>query len=206
MTDPSHTILLVDDEVEILESLRRTLRSEGYRLLTTPSPFEALEIVERESVDLMVADIDMPGMNGLELVSRIRRTHPHVVRILLTGDSSIESALHAINEGEVYRYLTKPWQKIELRETLRHALDRLEEIRRAASADRLTRAREAMLSELESAHPGIRKVVYRDGIYSLDVTHLAELATEVGIRAESASGPTRDPVSGEAPTEVVRER
>jgi two-component system, probable response regulator PhcQ len=204
MSEPEHTVLLVDDEAEIVESLRRTLRAQSYRVIGTTSPFDALDLCERENVDLVVADIDMPGMNGLELVARIRRTHPHVVRILLTGDASLESALHAINEGEVHRYLTKPWNKDELRETLRLALDRLEEIRRGAAADRVARAREAMLSELESAHPGIRAVDYQNGVYTLDSGRMAELGGRIGLRAAKPDPGESSAISGDAPTQVVK--
>jgi two-component system probable response regulator PhcQ len=204
MSDGPHTVLLVDDEAEIIESLRRTLRAESYRVIGTTSPFEALELCERENVDLIVADIDMPGLNGLELVARIRRTHPNVVRILLTGDASLESALHAINEGEVHRYLTKPWKTRELRDTLKNALERLEEIRRGAAADRVTRAREAMLSELESAHPGIRAVSYDDGVYVLDPARMGQLALGAGVRIAAPTAEEQSAISGDAPTQVVK--
>jgi CheY-like chemotaxis protein len=168
MTAPKHTLLLVDDEPEILDGLRRTLRSEGYRLLTTTSPIEALEILAKGGVDLLLSDIDMPDMSGIELVARVRRDHPDVVRLLLTGDASLDSALVAINEGEVHRYLTKPWSKETLTATLRQALDRLEELRRAAAADARATARERLLAELEREHPGIRDAAFDGDTYVLD--------------------------------------
>src|SRR5512142_3026871 len=97
MSPPTRTVLIVDDEPEILNTLRRQLRGDGYRMLTTTSPTEALTLVASGEVD--------------ELVAAIRRDHPAVVRLLLTGDSSLESALDAINRGEVFRYLTKPWDR-----------------------------------------------------------------------------------------------
>jgi DNA-binding NarL/FixJ family response regulator len=122
-----HALLLVDDEPEILEALRRTLRTEGYQLFATERPADALRIVDAERVNLILSDIDMPGMSGLELVSRVRRTHPRIIRILLSGVASLESALRAINEGEVHRYLTKPWETPELRTTIREALERFDD-------------------------------------------------------------------------------
>lgn len=172
MTEPEHTLLLVDDEQEILDTLRRTLRREGYRILCTTSAEEALRILAEETVDVLVSDIDMPEMTGIELIARVRRDHPGVVRMLLTGAASLESAITAINDGEVHRYLTKPWSRAELRTTIRQAFDRLQELRRAAEADRCARAREQLLSELELEHPGIRSLELDDGVYVLDERRL----------------------------------
>jgi two-component system probable response regulator PhcQ len=179
MSAPVHTVLFVDDEPEIIDSLRRTLRDESYRILGTTSPADALDILDRETVDLLIADIDMPDINGLELVARVRRTHPEVVRMLLTGDASLESALEAINEGEVHRYLTKPWNKDELRETIRQTLARVDELRRLAAADRLAQGRERILSELEKTHSNIRAVELDDGVYVIDDSRLSVLLSEL---------------------------
>lgn len=198
----AHTLLIVDDEPEILESLRRALRNEGYRILTAGSAAEAITLLEREPVDLLVADIDMPGMTGLELVERARRDWPGVVRMLLTGDASIESALQAINEGEVHRYLTKPWSNVDLRRILRQALVRLDELRRAAVADRAAVGREALLADLERAHAGIRTATLDDGVYVVDAERVAALLPNdadvqqlieppVHVREPTAWGPTR---------------
>lgn len=178
MNDTTHTILIVDDEAEILESLRRTLRKEPWRVLTTTSPDEAVQLLEGQSIDLLISDIDMPSMTGLELVACARRAQPDVVRILLTGAASLESALRAINDGEVHRYLTKPWDKDELKSTIRGALDRLEELRRVARADLHVGTRERLLSELEREHPGIQDIHVEDGVYVLDADRLARFLDE----------------------------
>jgi DNA-binding NtrC family response regulator len=176
MTSPAHTILIVDDEPEVLESLQRVLRNEPYRVLTTTSPLQALAIIGGPTpIDLLVSDIDMPQMSGLQLVARVRQDHPDVVRVLLTGDARLESAVVAINQGEVHRYLTKPWDTAQLRETLRQALQRLDELRRAAAADRSAVARERLLLELEDEHPGIRSVIKDHDVYIVDVEHLQPL-------------------------------
>ncbi len=108
-------LLLVDDEPEILESLRRALRDDGYELLTTTSPVEAMAILDKRHIDVIVSDLRMPDVSGLELVTHVRKNHPQVVRVLLTGFATLDSALEAINEGAVGRYLTKPWDNDELR-------------------------------------------------------------------------------------------
>lgn len=167
-----HTILIVDDEPYVLDGLRRVLRGEDYRILTCSSATEALSILEAGNVDVLISDIDMPGMTGTELVARARQKYPDVVRILLTGGASLDSALKAINEGEVHRYLTKPWDNAVLRETIRQAIDRLEELRRAAAAEREVGLLERMLCELERVYPGIRTVVRIGDEYMLDAKRL----------------------------------
>jgi two-component system probable response regulator PhcQ len=191
MSARPHTVLVVDDEVEVVESLRRTLRREAYELVTTTSPLEALALMQKGGVDLLLADIDMPEMSGIELVRRVHKEHPTIVRVLLTGDASLESALEAINEGEVHRYLTKPWQKDTLRQTLRSALERLDELRRVASASQRVSARERLLQELEVEHPGIRHVEREGDAYVLD-------EARVRAAAERAPRALRDLLDPEA--------
>jgi two-component system, probable response regulator PhcQ len=178
MSYAHHTILIVDDEPEILDGLRRTLRDESYRILTTISA-DALRRMEQGGVDLLLTDLDMPEMSGLELVSRVRSSFPDIVRMLLTGHASLDSAMQAINDGEVHRYLTKPWSKGELRETIRQALDRLDELRRAADATRRALVREHLLAELEREYPEITDVTLDAGVYVLDAARLDAAITSV---------------------------
>ncbi len=115
------TILLVDDEENILKALYRLLRREGYNLITTTSPREALKIVQKEPVAVVVSDQRMPEMTGTELLAEIKAIKPDIVRIILTGYADMTSALEAINQGEVFRFVSKPWNDGELRSTLRQA-------------------------------------------------------------------------------------
>lgn len=193
------TVLVVDDEPEVVETLRRNLRGEPYDVVGTTSPKEALALVEQGALDLVIADIDMPEMDGLTLVARLQRNHPNVIRILLTGDASLESAMTAINEGEVFRYLTKPWNTSELRETVRSAFERATELRRAADAARSVATRAATIAQLERDYPDIRRVVREDGIYVVDAEHLRSVTlamTDRRLRAlfdtEATIGPQRD--------------
>lgn len=192
------TVLVVDDEHEVVETLKRNLRGEPFGVIGTTSPAEALALVEAGGVDLVIADIDMPEMDGLSLVARLQRTHPHVIRILLTGDASLESAMTAINDGEVHRYLTKPWSTKELRDILRSALDRAAELRRAGEVALDVAKREAFLIDLEKEHPGVRRVVREDGAYVIDAEHMREVVrnlTDDKLRelfdAEATRGPKR---------------
>jgi response regulator RpfG family c-di-GMP phosphodiesterase len=118
------TMLCVDDEPNILSSLRRLFRPLGYRILTAESGAAGLALLETESVDLVISDMRMPEMDGAAFLEQVRRLRPECVRMLLTGYSDISSILAAINRGEIYRYITKPWDDNDIVLVVRHALER----------------------------------------------------------------------------------
>ena len=133
-------ILCVDDEPNIVASLRRLFRGSGYQVTTATSGAQAIAHLEQEPVDLVFSDMRMPGMSGAQLLEQIRVRWPKTTRVLLTGYADIGSTIAAINSGEVYRYITKPWDDGEVLATAhqifeRHALEdektRLEELLRA---------------------------------------------------------------------------
>ena len=119
------TMVLVDDEDMVLSSLQSFLELEtDYNLRTFTSPEAALEYTLAGPVDVVVSDFLMPGMNGIELLSRIREKHPHAPRILLTGYADKESAIKAINDIGLFQYIEKPWDNTNLLIVLRNALER----------------------------------------------------------------------------------
>ena len=128
-----HTVLFVDDEVNILRAVQRLLRHEPCRVLTASRGAEALELLTSDSAQVVVSDQRMPEMNGVELLSAVRDRHPDAVRMMLTGYTEMNVAVEAINHGEIYRLITKPWNDEELKATLRQAFDHYDlksEIRR----------------------------------------------------------------------------
>lgn len=110
------TLLLVDDEAHILSALKRLFRRDGYRILTATSGSEALETMATERVDVIVSDQRMPGMTGVEFLRRAKDLHPDSIRITLSGYTDLQSIIDAVNEGAVYKFLTKPWDDERLRE------------------------------------------------------------------------------------------
>ncbi|WP_179953374.1 response regulator [Desulfobotulus mexicanus] len=116
-------ILCVDDETGILQALKRLLRREAYQILTAASAEEALEILQREKVHVMISDQRMPGMDGTDLFSRVRKKWPNIIRIILSGYTDIDSITEAINRGHIYKFILKPWNDQNLRLEIRQALD-----------------------------------------------------------------------------------
>src|SRR5487761_2285976 len=103
-------ILFVDDEANILSSLKRLFRPFGYQIFTAESGSQGLEIMEREKIDLVVSDMRMPEMNGAQFLEKVRAGWPDTIRILLTGFAEIRATIDAINKGQIYRYISKPWE------------------------------------------------------------------------------------------------
>lgn len=134
------TILCVDDEANILAALRRLFRPLGYRVLVAESGATALAVLEAEqgAVDLVISDMRMPVMDGARFLVEVRRRWPDIVRILLTGYADIESTIAAINDGQIYRYISKPWNDSEVMLTVREALERQSLLREKARLEALT--------------------------------------------------------------------
>jgi putative nucleotidyltransferase with HDIG domain len=119
----NRTVLFVDDEPNILKSLQRLLRQEEMNVLSASTGQEALEILDKTPAQVFVTDQRMPEMSGVDLLSAVRERHPDIIRMMLTGFTEIKVAVEAINHGEIYRLITKPWNDDELRATIRQAFE-----------------------------------------------------------------------------------
>jgi response regulator RpfG family c-di-GMP phosphodiesterase len=116
------TLLLVDDEENITRSLQRTLRTLPYRIFTAQDAAVALEIMENEAIDLVISDSRMPDMDGPTLLTEIQQRWPDTMRVMLTGHTDITATIKAINEGRIYRYISKPWDDAVLCSAIEQAL------------------------------------------------------------------------------------
>jgi len=118
------TILLVDDEDSILSALRRLLRRESYQVVTANGGQAGLDELARRRVDVIVSDQRMPGMSGVEFLHRAKELYPDTVRMVLSGYADLQSITDAINEGAIYKFLSKPWDderlKAEIEEAFRY--------------------------------------------------------------------------------------
>lgn len=116
------TVLLVDDEERVLRSLSLLFRPH-FQVLTTTNGYEAERLVRARRVHVIVSDQRMPIMEGIEVLRRVRRASPHTQRLLLTGYADLQAVIDSINDGEVFRYLNKPWQMHEMLHAVRRAAD-----------------------------------------------------------------------------------
>jgi DNA-binding NtrC family response regulator len=117
-----HAVLIVDDEPKIYHALRRALHREPYDVVYASGGAEALKLLGERSIDVIIADQNMPEMQGSVLLSRVRQQFPDIVRMMLTGDARLETVMAAVNKGEIYRFFTKPCNESELIISLRDAL------------------------------------------------------------------------------------
>lgn len=115
-------VLYVDDEVHNLQSFKATFRR-TFDVFIAESGAEGLKVFQENDIDIILTDQRMPGMTGIELLVEIRKINPEPMRILLTGYSDINAVIDAINKGQVYRYLNKPWQEEELKNTIESAFE-----------------------------------------------------------------------------------
>ncbi|MFB6265107.1 MAG: ATP-binding protein [Bradymonadaceae bacterium] len=139
--DGDRTFLVVDDEPDILDSIERLFRRQ-YRVLTAQTAAEGRDLVESEDVQVVMSDQRMPDTTGIDFLAELRESHPEIVRVLLTGYSDIDNVIDAINEGHVYRYISKPWKPSELKLFVRQAFEYYES----------ERERDRLLAQLREAN------------------------------------------------------
>jgi two-component system probable response regulator PhcQ len=153
-----HKVLIVDDEHIITDLLKDALSREPYGILSASSAEEALPILDRERLDVVISDEKMPGMSGSEFLAVVREKYPDTIRMILTGHASLESAIRAINEGEVYRFFTKPCNVFDLAMTIRQAIklnDLMKESRRLLN---IVKRQSVLIESLERQYPGITEI------------------------------------------------
>lgn len=117
-------LLCVDDEIQIIKSLERGLRREKYKVLTTTSPHEALQLVNSQSIDLIISDYRMQVMSGIELLSRVSEVSPETKRVILSGYADESLIQEALKDGKVHHYLFKPWDIDELKGRINFYLEK----------------------------------------------------------------------------------
>jgi|WetSurMetagenome_2_1015567.scaffolds.fasta_scaffold08654_4 signal transduction histidine kinase len=135
---PVRNLLLVDDDPRILDSLRRTLRGEGYRIHTAENGRDGLDILKNNDVGVVLSDQMMPGMDGIAFLEEVRHLKPDTIRIMLTASNSFDNASGAINRANVFGYLVKPWQTADLKAFLRRGFEHHELVAENRRLQRLT--------------------------------------------------------------------
>jgi len=117
-------ILVVDDEPYVLRAIQRLLKSRDADVLTAPNGLQAIQTLKRnENIAVVISDQFMPGMSGAELLEHIRQDYPDIVRVMLTGNNDLATAVEAINRGDVFRFVLKPWKNEELARIVEMAIE-----------------------------------------------------------------------------------
>jgi DNA-binding NtrC family response regulator len=151
-TDTQPVVTVVDDEEMVVTSIRAYLQLEtGYRIDGFTDPEEAVRHLETHPVDVVVTDMLMPKLNGVQLLAHAKRLQPEAARILLTGHADKQSAIQAINEVGVYQYLEKPWDNAQLLLVINSAIERTQ----------LFRQLRDKIAELDAAHGNLKGIQAR---------------------------------------------
>jgi two-component system probable response regulator PhcQ len=189
-----HAVLIVDDEPKIYHALRRALHREPYDILYANGGEEALKLLSERPVDVVVADQNMPNMQGSVLLARIRQQYPDVVRMMLTGDARLETVMAAVNKGEIYRFFTKPCNEAELIISIRDALQMRALKFEAQRLLDTVKKQSAQIQSLQSGQPEAPA----DGAPAAPVDgELPPIALKHPARTAAPSGPvTSDPKKG----------
>lgn len=148
----TESVLFVDDEQDILNAVMRAFADEGFRVLTATSADEAMQLITEEEIAVLVADNLMPGTRGIDLLAAAKRVSPDTVKIMMTGYADLPTAIEAINIGEVFRFVVKPWRNDELVRVVTAALTRYRVVRSLRRADDAVIHSIAQTIELKDRH------------------------------------------------------
>ncbi len=152
------TILIVDDEPEIFALSLRILKNQEYNILTAESGKEGLYILKKNKVHLVISDMRMEEMDGIEFLKRVKLEYPDIITIMATGFADIDAAVKAINEAGVYKFILKPWDAEYLKLTIKRALDLRDLVMERDILMEHIKSKEALYKEIEERHPGITKI------------------------------------------------
>lgn len=163
-----YNLLVIDDEIDIIRALERQFRRK-YKVFSTTNPVEGLSIMERENIHVVLSDQRMPGMTGVDFFTHIKDKFPDTLKLILTGYTDVESVIGAINDGQVFRYVKKPWNPDELDLVVRDAFEKYE----------LVADNRKLLNELQVINATLEdKVKERTSELELLNTRLSELNKE----------------------------
>lgn len=151
-------VLFVDDDPQVTAALTRVLRKYPYAIHTAGSGALGLSVLEENEIDVVVSDDQMPGMSGTDFLARVRKMHPAATRIMLTGQASLEAAIRAINEGEIFRFVTKPCDPRMLVTVIEQAAQHRKLMVAARQLLQKSQEQSMLIRRLELANPGITHV------------------------------------------------
>ncbi|MBU0503801.1 MAG: response regulator [Candidatus Omnitrophota bacterium] len=175
-----HTILLVDDEKNILSSISRLLHSDDREIITAENSREALDKLKSIGpVDLVISDNRLPDFSGIDFLIKVKHLYPDTIRILITGYPDLESVIHAINKGQVYRFITKPWDNEEVKIIVKQALDFYDVLKDNRSLLRIARQQAELLKSVKQKYPDISQAEFdKSSLYIIEEKVISENLSE----------------------------
>jgi len=176
MSSPLRQVLVVDGDLATARVIRKALTPDGYTVVPATDAASALRILEQHTVDVLVSELTLPDGNGLHLLIEARLLHPLVPRIVVTATEDFASAVSAINEAEVFRFIRKPVETPSLRGAIEEALGRAASLHEARGVREGAERRRLALLDLETDHPGISTVSLGSEGYSIPPARLRALA------------------------------
>jgi DNA-binding NtrC family response regulator len=153
-----YTILVVDDEESFIEYIQRLMSDENYNVITVASAQEGLGVLEKQQVSMVISEYEIPLMNGLEFLEKVRIIYPNILTVMVTDHADIDLAIKAINEAGVYKFLLKPLDDIDFKNMIKKTLESLQVIKERDVLIRKVKTHESTLKDLEKRYPGITKV------------------------------------------------
>ena len=173
------TLLIVDDEKSIIDSLIRLFRKEDIEIFKATSGADGLKIIEEEEISLVISDHRMPHMSGVDFLARLKEISPDTIRIMLTGYADLQATVDAINKGEVYRFISKPWNDEELLMIVRQSLEYRNILMENRQLTRTVKRQSSILNKLEGQYPGISDITRgEDGSIVLDEGNLDDISLD----------------------------
>ena len=156
MGDLRHTVLCVDDEQNILNALKRLLRKESYRLLTSTTGSGGLQLLTENDIQVVISDQRMPEMNGTAFLKQVKELYPHIIRIILTGYTDVDTISNSINQGHIYKFFLKPWNDHQLILEIRQALEQYDLMQTNIRLNEMTAAQN---EELRTINDDLERMV-----------------------------------------------
>lgn len=171
-----HSVLIVDDEENILSSLSRLLRTDNLDVITAGSAHEGLEKLRSSGgADVVISDNRLPDTYGIEFLVKVRQLFPDTIRILITGFPDLDSAIDAINRGQVYRYIAKPWDTKELKTIVTQAIEYYDMLRDNRALIKIARQQAEWLNALKKKYPQITNAdLDKPSTYIIDEKNVSE--------------------------------